>query len=193
MIKKLLIPAAALALAAPLSVSAEPVTYTVDDSHTSVLFFVNHLGFSDMQGEFNDVEASLTLDRGNLAASSLSVILKAVSVDMDHDELNYHIRSSDFFDVLKHSTLTFESTSVAPGAGDTAVVTGNMTMLGETREVTLNVRLTGAGKNPITNNNTVAFNATGTLNRSDWGMTYLVPAVGDEVTLRIDAEFIAAQ
>lgn len=183
----------ALFATAALPAAAAPETYVIDDAHTSVLFFVNHLGFSNMQGEFQDVEATLVLDRDNPERSTLSVTLKSVGVDLDHDELNYHVRSSDFFDVLKFPAVTFKSTQVVPGPDNTAVVTGDLTMLGQTHPVSLSVLLEGDGINPISNARTVAFHATGSLKRSRWGMTYLVPNIGDEVSIRIDSEFIRSE
>lgn len=184
--------AATLFLSAGLTTPAlsETETYTIDAAHTSVLFFVNHLGFSDMQGEFNDVEGTLTLDRDNLADTKVTATLRAVAVDMDDDTLNYHIRSSDFFDVLKFPALSFETTSFTSTGGTSGTLTGSLTMLGISKPVTLDVSLTGEGANPITNNHTVAFKATGSLKRSDWGMTYLVGGVGDEVEILITSELV---
>jgi len=162
--------------------------YKLDEAHTSVLFFVNHLGFSNMQGEFNDVEGTLWLDREDFSKSKVSATMRSVSVDMDHKELNYHIRSSDFFNVLKFPQLTFESTSVTKGEGNTATMTGNLTMMGVTKPVTLAVELSGEGENPLSKKQTVAFHATGKLKRSDYGMNYLVGAIGDEITIQIDTE-----
>jgi len=183
------------ALAAGLMTASAPIVadsndYALDGAHTSVQFYVNHLGFSNMQGEFNDVEATLTLDPDNIEATKLSATMQSVSVDMDHDQLNYHIRSSDFFDVLKHPTLTFVSTSVEKTGDTTAKMTGDLTMLGTTQPVTLDVSLTGEGVNPLSNNYTVAFHATGTLKRSAFGMEYLVGPIGDDVRIDISSELI---
>lgn len=169
---------------------AEVESYTLDASHTSVLFFVNHLGFSDMQGEFNDVEGTLSIDRDNLAATKVTATMRSVAVDMDDDQLNYHIRSSDFFDVLKFPQLTFETTSFTSTGDTSGTLTGTLSMLGVSKPVTLDVSLTGEGPNPITNNHTVAFKATGTLKRSEWGMEYLVGAIGDDVNILITAELV---
>ncbi len=182
-----------LALAAVLAAAAAPVLqaaelWRFDKAHTQVLFTVNHLGFTTMTGQFRVVEGELRLDRDNLATSSVRAVLKADSVDMNHEGIDRHLKNADFFDVERFPELRFVSTAIEPAGDDRLKLTGDLTMLGNTLPVVLDVTVNQIGDHPMSGKPHAGFTATGTLKRSDWGMTYLVGPVGDEIGIRINLE-----
>lgn len=165
-------------------------SYKMDPTHTSVIFIVNHLGFSNYQGRFGGASGELTLDRENPQASSATISIDLTKVDSGLEALDNHMKSADFLDVENHPTATFKSTSVELTGEKTATITGDLSLLGETKPLILDVRLTGEGDHPMTGDHVLGFGATGTVTRSEYGMNYLVPAVSDEVELQISAEFL---
>lgn len=184
----------ALVLAAGLSgaaVSAQAAeSYKLDPSHTSVIFIVNHLGFSNFQGRFGGVSGELTLDRENPGASAAVISVDLNQVDSGVEALDAHMKTADFLNVEKFPTATFKSSSVELVGDNGAKITGDLTLLGETRPLVLDVTLSGDGAHPMTGDQVVGFAATGTVTRSDYGMTFLVPGVGDAVKLQISSEFL---
>ncbi|WP_052065401.1 YceI family protein [Thalassospira australica] len=183
-----LVVAAGLSGAAFSAQAAE--TYKLDPTHTSVVFVVNHLGFSNFQGRFGGISGELTLDRENVSASSATITIDLNQIDSGVEALDNHMKTADFFDVESHPTATFKSTSVELVGDSAAKVTGDLTILGQTKPVVLDVVLTGQGEHPMTGDQVVGFGATTTVTRSDFGMNFLVPGVGDEVALQISSEFL---
>ena len=183
-----------LAITAGLSgmaVSAQAAeTYKLDPSHTSVIFIVNHLGFSNYQGRFGGASGEVTIDREDLAASSAEITIDLTQVDSGFEGLDNHMKTADFLDVENHGTATFKSTSVELTGDNTAKITGDLTLLGQSKPLVLDVILTGEGDHPMTGDHILGFAAKGTVTRSEYGMTYLVPAVSDDVTLQISSEFL---
>ncbi|KZB64497.1 polyisoprenoid-binding protein [Thalassospira lucentensis] len=183
-----------LAIAAGLSgaaVSAQAAeSYKLDPTHTSVIFIVNHLGFSNFQGRFGGTSGELTLDRENPAASSAIITIDLSKVDTGVEGLDNHMKTADFLNVEQNPTATFKSTSIEMTGDKTATITGNLTLLGQTKPLVLDVTLTGEGDHPMTGDHVLGFGATGTVTRSEYGMNYLVPAVSDEVELQISTEFL---
>ena len=184
--------AAASIAAAGLTLAAAPATadtYVIDKGHTHILFQVSHLGFSNTHGEFLEFDGSFEFDPESPGNSRVDVTIDTASIDSGHAERDEHLRNSDFFNVEQHPTMTFETTAVEVTGEDTATLTGDLTLLGTTQPVTLDVTLNGLGPHPFREETTVAgFTATGTINRSDFGMTFGVPAIGDEVTIVIEME-----
>lgn len=183
-----------LAIAAGLSgaaVSAQAAeSYKLDPTHTSVIFIVNHLGFSNFQGRFGGTSGELTLDRENPAASSAIITIDLSKVDTGVEGLDNHMKTADFLNVEQNPTATFKSTSIEMTGDKTATITGDLTFLGQTKPLVLDVTLTGEGDHPMTGDHVLGFGATGTVTRSEYGMNYLVPAVSDEVELQISTEFL---
>lgn len=162
--------------------------YRLDKGHAKILWSVSHFGFSEYTGEFTDFDAQLTLDPAHPAASRLAVTVATPSVATHNDALDRHLKNADFFDVAKHPTASFSSTAVRRTGANTADVTGTFTLLGRSHPLTLAVTFNKAGEN-MGGVYTAGFSATGTIKRSDYGMTYAVPGVSDEVQLRISGEF----
>lgn len=167
--------------------------YTFDKAHTQILFFVNHLGFSNSQGEFHEYDGFFNFDRENPENSKIDVTIKTSSIDMDDKEWDDHMKNEDFFHVEKFPTMTFKSTDIEVSGENTADITGDLTLLGVTKPVTLNVTHNKSGRHPYSGKYVSGFSATTTLKRSDFGMTYGLPAVGDEVEIILEVEGIRTE
>jgi len=166
---------------------AAPETYTVDPMHTIPVYEVNHLGFSTQRGRFNKVSGTIVFDRtAHTVAADISIDVNSLSTGVE--KLETHLKSEDFFDAAKYPTLTFKSTG-AKFDGDRLVsVAGNLTMRGVTRPVTLTVTAFHCGFNPVYKKDECGADATTVVKRSDFGISYGIPAVGDEVKLLIPVE-----
>jgi len=177
---------------------ATPEHYDFDKAHTNIVFYISHMGFSEMVGRFSDFNGTLTLDMDKPEESKVDVTIKPASVKTSSDQLNEHLQDDKFFNTAKFPDMHFVSKSVkvtaAGGSGkdahDLADVTGDLTLLGVTKPVVLHVRLNKADYNPMTNNFEAGFTAEGTLKRSDFGMSAYVPMVGDDVRIFISTEAI---
>lgn len=164
--------------------------YTFDKSHTYINFYINHLGFSDMLGRFTDYEGNFEFDEENPAATTINFSLLPSGIHTSSDLLDSKLQGPDFFNTAQFPDIRFVSTNVDITGENTADVTGNLTLIGVTKPVILHVRLNKTGYNPITSLYQAGFNATATIRRSDFGMTTLLPDVGDEVRLDLSAEAV---
>ena len=169
-------------------------TYETDPSHTLVAWSVSHFGFNDYYGAFGDVEGTLTIDPANPGAAKVDVTIPITSVAVVSDGLRDHLLrpgkdggDPDFFGAEPEAA-RFVSTKVDVDGTD-ATITGNLTMNGVTKPVTIDAEFTGAGQNPMSKVETVGFEGTTTIKRSDFGVSYAVPMVSDEVKLMISAAF----
>lgn len=167
----------------------QPGAYTVDPAHTLVTFRVNHLGFSEYHGQFGNPTGSLTIDPKNPGQAKVDISFPIDSVSTTSDALDKHLKGADFFDAAKHPAGRFTSTAVRV-SGQTAAITGNLTLKGVTRPVTLQAKFVGAGNSPMGGKLNIGFAATTTIKRSDFGISYGVPMVSDTVDLTIDAAFV---
>ena len=171
------------------SVSLHAATYTLEPNYTQGIVRWNHIGFSMPTGQFAQAQGTLEFDAENPTRSSVKVTIPVSSLHTGVPELDEHLRSADFFDAAKFPSITFNSTRLEKGAqANRFEVTGNLTVHGVTRPVTLDVRFLKSGTNPITEVPTVGFDATVTLKRSDFGLGKFVPLVGDEVELHITTQ-----
>lgn len=178
--------AALLLSAAPARAEAE--RYTLDKAHTQIMFKVSHLGFSFSHGRFPDFDGSFTFDRENPANSAVNVTIRTAGIQMDDQKWNDHLKNPDFFNVEAYPEMTFKSTGIKVLSDKTADITGDLTLLGVTKPVTLHVTHNKSDKFPFGDRYVSGFSATGTLKRSDFGMSYGLPGVGDEVQLMIEVE-----
>ena len=170
-------------------------TYTVDGGHTLVQWSVDHFGFNPYYGLFGDVEGTLQLDPANLAATRLNVTVPVTSLSVVSSGLREHMLRDgkdsgkpDFFGASP-APARFVSTQVRRTNDRQAQIAGNLTLNGVTKPVTIAAEFTGAGDNPMNKKPTVGFTGTTTIKRSEFGMNYAVPMVGDEVKLNITAAF----
>lgn len=172
---------------------AEPVTYTLDPAHTNVVWQANHFGFSNPSGKLAKVSGEVTLDEKNPDKSSVHAIINTASNETGSASFNEHLANDKFFNSQKFPTAEFKSTKVELTGKDTAKVTGDLTFLGITKPVILDVKLNKIGENPISKLPTVGFSAKTTVKRSDFGMDYFVatpekPGVSDDVQISIETE-----
>jgi polyisoprenoid-binding protein YceI len=193
--KALLLAAAmpALAQAAPINLNPAAVqsgTYSVEPSHTRLLFAVSHLGFTTWYGQFTHVSGTLVLNPKAVGASTLDIIVPADSVTTTNTTLDGELNSPAWFDTAKYPTIEFKSTRITRTGRDSAVVVGALSFHGVTRPETLHVTFNASGVNVITHQYTVGFNASTVIRRSDFNQTAYVPMIGDDVTLTISAAFV---
>jgi polyisoprenoid-binding protein YceI len=146
------------------------------------------MGLSHSFGKFTDYQGAISLDEADPEKSAVDVVIQTASVDLNDDKWNEHVKGKDFFDVEKFPTMTFKSTKIEKTGDQTANVTGDLTLLGVTKPVTLTVVHNKTGKHPMKDVMATGFSATGTIKRSDFGMKYGLPMVGDDVKLIIEAE-----
>ena len=163
-------------------------TYKVDTGHTQVLFTVMHLGISRYTGQFTQPTGTLVLDTADPAKSKVDVTFMIDKVSTTVPALDAHLKKADFFDMEKFPEGKFVSTSVK-ASGKTATIMGNLTLRGVTKPVTLNATFTGGGPHPMSKKPNVGFSATTTIKRSEFGISYGIPMVSDDVELVIHAAF----
>ena len=175
-------------LGAAVSAQAAPVTYKLDPGHTMVLFSWNHFGYSNPVADFGLGEGTLVFDEQHPAQSSVEVTLPLANLDTHVPALDKHLKEADFFDADKYPTVTFKSTKVQPLGGHKFKVTGDLTVHGVTKPLVLSAHLNKVGVHPMAKVQAIAFDATGTLNRSDFGVKAYVPYVSDEIKLQITTE-----
>ncbi len=177
----------AAALLGASAAHAEPATYTLDPAHTQVSFAIERFGFNNVLGRFDDVSGAVVLDEANPANSSVRATIRTASVDSGNDTRDEHLREQRWLNVAQFPTMEFRSTRVEITGERTARVTGDLTLLGQSHPVTLDVTLNQLGPLPNNQRQAAGFTATGALNRSTWGSTLAAQLIGDEVSIRIEA------
>jgi polyisoprenoid-binding protein YceI len=181
-----------IALASSLLLASSPLfatTYTLEPDYTQGVFRWDHLGFSSPAAQFSQAEGTLEFDPADPTRSSVKVTIPLESLHTGVPELDEHLRSKDFFETSRFPTATFTSTRVQKDAATGQLkVTGDLSLHGVTKPVTLDVRLTKIGANARTNVPTIGFDATTTLKRSEFGLGHFVPLVSDEIQIRIGCE-----
>ena len=171
------------------SVSAYSDEYVIDTkgAHAFVQFRVKHLGYSWLDGRFNDFSGEFTYDAENPAKNKVSVTVDMASLDSNHAERDKHLRSSDFLNVSKYGTASFTSKGYKPTGKDKAVISGDLTLFGETREVSFDVERIGGGKDPW-GGFRQGFEGKLTINPENWGAKMSFPIT--EVELKLSVEGI---
>lgn len=174
------------------SAHAEPAEWAIDGSHSRVGFSVPHMVVSEVDGRFKSVTGKVVLDDADLTKSTVQIEIDANSIDTEDQKRDEHLKSPDFFDTAKNPKITFKSTSIKK-AGKAFKVTGDLTMRGVTKPVTLDVELSKEVKNPW-GKLVRGVKVKGKLNRQDFGIAWNKSldvggvVVGDEVTLNIQLE-----
>lgn len=190
LMKKTGIAAAALLLSS--MAFAEPAgTYQFDKkgAHQFVMFKISHLGYSWLYGRFNDFNGTFTVDAENPENSKVEATIQTASVDSNHAERDKHLRSDDFLDVDKYPTATFKSTSIEQTGDDTAKITGDFTLHGVTKPVTLDAKMIGYGDDPW-GGYRMGLEASTTLTLSDFGITKDLGPASETVDIIISVEGI---
>ena len=185
---------ALVAAAVPLAAFAAPENYTMDPYHTYPQFEVSHLGFSHMRGRFDRTTGKFTVDRA-AKTGSLELVVQTASISTgDNDKgsrpraRDEHLRSPDFFNVAEFPTMTFKGTGVKFQGDNVQSIDGQITLLGVTRPLTITLDTWKCGPHPVSKKEMCGGNAQGTVKRSDFGMKFGIPAVGDELKLWIEFE-----
>lgn len=163
--------------------------YKIDPYHTQVLFSVSHFGFTNYSGNFSDISGSLTLNVKDIVKSKLDIQIPIASIQTTSAKLTQELKDPDWFDAKQYPTARFVSVKTVKTGEKTADVTGNLTLHGITKPVTLHITYIGAGVNPLNKAYTVGFQITGKINRGEFGIKTYLPKVGDEVDLTIAAAF----
>ena len=190
---------------APITIAAPAGDYVVDPTHASVEFKLHHVGLSYYGLKFRTYDATVSFDPANIAASKVSATIKASDILAGYpaDYVANHpgtkfksweddlANSTNFLDAKQFPTITFVSTSVEPSGERSAKVTGDLSLKGVTKPVTLDVTFSGeTASHPFGKVPAIGFSATGSFNRADFGLTYLAGMIGDDVKVEIEGDFI---
>jgi polyisoprenoid-binding protein YceI len=179
---------ASLVLALPVQpAEAAPMSYEIDGVHSAVHFSVNHLGTGTAWGRFNEVSGSFTHDAEKPAGSSVQLTINAESVDSANEKRDQHLRSPDFFDAKQFPEITFKSTAVKEIAAGDLEITGDLTLRGVTKSVTVRADHVGEGKDPW-GNFRKGYDIVFSIAREDYGVSYMKGGLGADVKIYISVE-----
>lgn len=187
--------AAGVSAASAQTIGVPAGRYVADPAHTNVLWMLSHFGTSTYIGRFSDIKATLALDAADPTKSVLTATIDPKSVDTNYPakdkDFNAEVSGEAFFDAAKFDTITFVSKEITTTGADTGTVTGDLTFHGVTKPMTLDVKLNAAlNPHPMYKKPVVGFSATGTIKRSDFGVSALAGPIGDDVKLMIETEFV---
>ena len=168
---------------------AASAEYQLEKTHVDVLFAISHLGFTQKHGSFRDLDAKLNCDPEKLEACRVEVVIRAASIDTGSDARDKDLKGDRFFDVARFPEIRFVSRKVTRTQANGLRVEGELTLHGVTKPLTLEGTLNKVGPNPFDKRPTLGFSAHGELKRSEFGLTGLIPMIGDDVSITIDAEF----
>ena len=178
-----------IAVAAFTGGNARAEKYALDPTHTFVVFKITDLGYSHVVGWFTAVAGELTFDPADVTRSALNVTIKTASIDTHFARRNKDLMSPDFLNVAEFPEMTFKSTSVERTGDKKGKVTGELTLLGVTKPVTMDVTFTKVAPNPFHSNTpTAGFEAHTVIKRSEFGMKAEIPNIGDDVDISIDSQ-----
>lgn len=163
-----------------------------DPPHSQLGFTVTHLGISDVSGTFNDFDATVASKKADFSDAVFELTAKTASIDTRVAARNNHLKSADFFDAEKYPAITFKSTSIKKKKKNTYKLTGDLTMHGITKQVTMDLMYRGQVENAMNKKQTAGFQVSGTIKRSDFGIGPKFPAamISDEVRIKADGEFV---
>ena len=163
--------------------------YALDPTHTFVVFKITDMGYAHIVGWFTGVAGQLTFDPADVTKSALNVTIKTASIDTHFAQRNKDLMSPDFLNVAEFPEMTFKSTSVEKTGDKEGKVTGELTLLGVTKPVSMDVTFNKIAPNPFNRNTpTAGFEAHTAIKRSDFGMKAEIPNIGDEIDISIDAQ-----
>lgn len=163
--------------------------YKLDKDHASLLFTINHMGFSSYVGRFNAFDVSLDFNPDDIENSRVEATIDMRSIDVNNPSFAATLIGTAWLDTENFPQAVFRSVSVEKVNNEQLRVLGKLTFLGLTNEVTMDVKLNGAGNNPLTRRYTLGFEANLRFKRADFGLKKFIPVVGDEVSIEIHSEF----
>ncbi|PLX04827.1 MAG: polyisoprenoid-binding protein [Marinilabiliales bacterium] len=158
-------------LIASLGMYAQKTTYGFDKAHTNVRFTISHMVITEVDGNFSDFEGKVVTTKEDFSDADISFTIQVASINTDDDKRDEHLRSPDFFDVANHPEITFKSTSMEKVSDKKYKLSGDLTMHGVTKNITLDVKYGGTIVDPW-GNTKAGFKLTGEINRLDWGLKY---------------------
>ena len=157
--------------------------FALDKPHTQIKFSVNRGGWSRVAGWFEKFDGAINFDQANVANSSVEATISTASINTGFAKRDAHLRSPDFFNAKEFPNMTFKSTKVEKTGAKTGKMMGNLTLLGVTKPVTLEVTFNRLAAHPRNKKTFAGFTARGKIKRSDYGMTFILKAVSDEVEI----------
>lgn len=167
-------------------------TWTVDNAHAKLAFSTVHLGISDVSGSFNEFDATIVAAEEDFSDAVFKLTVDVASIDTKVGMRDDHLRSADFFEVEKYPEMTYKSTSIKKAGQDRYTLTGDLTLHGVTKPVTMELWYRGTIENEQSGAVTSGFQVTGTIKRTDFnvGPSFPFGMISDEVTIKADGEFI---
>lgn len=180
-----------LAAVALMNTAVFAQTWNVNKAHSHFTFTITHLAVSDVDGLFKDFDATIVSSKSDFSDAKVTFTAKTASVTTGVDARDNHIKSPDFFDVAKYPTINFVSNAITPAGTNKYKLTGNLTLNGVTKPVTLDLWYRGTVTNPMSKAPDAGFQVTGSINRSDFtfGSKFGSPMLSDEVTFKASGEF----
>lgn len=170
-------------------IAMEPGNYSLDTDHASLLFKVDHMGFSTFVGRFNQFDAQLNFNAAKPTQSSLQATVDMTSVDVNNEKFEKALKGSFWLNTKKYPQAYFETTSAQQISEQVLRFKGNLTFLGVTKPIFVDVTINGAADNLVSGKYTIGFSALATFKRSEFGLSTFIPTVGDDIELEIHAEF----
>jgi len=163
-----------------------------DQPHSQLGFTVKHLGIADVSGVFKDFDVTVTSSKPDFSDAVFELNAKVASIDTRVEMRNNHLKSADFFDAEKYPTMHFKSTSLESAGENKYKLTGDLTLHGITKPVTMDLEYRGTVENPMSKKQTAGFQLTGIIKRSDFnlGNGFPPPMISDEVHIKADGEFL---
>ena len=167
-------------------------TWQNDDPHSQLGFTVTHLGIADVSGTINDIDVNVISSKSDFSDAQFELTAKTASIDTRVEARNNHLKSADFFDAEKYPTMTFKSSTIKNVGKNQYELSGNLTLHGITKPVTMDVVYKGTIENPMSKKQTAGFQITGVIKRSDFaiGEKFPAPMISDEVRIKADGEFV---
>jgi polyisoprenoid-binding protein YceI len=175
-----------------LAATTQPALWKSDKAHSQLGFTVTHLGISDVSGTFNDFDVSIRATKEDFSDAAIEMTAKVASIDTRVEARDNHLKSADFFDAEKHPEIKFKSTSLKKNGKNRFSLTGDLTIHGVTKKVTMDLIYRGSTLNPMSKAKTVGFQLKGTIDRRDFniGAGFPPPMISNQVRILADGEFV---
>jgi len=176
-------------------INAQQVNWGIDKAHSKIQFDIDHMVISEVSGQFQDYNASITATKDDFSDVKIDLSIQAKSIDTDNEKRDQHLASADFFNAEKYPTITFKSNKLEKVSDNKYKLTGDFTMHGVTKKISLDVKYGGTLKDPW-GNTRAGFKVTGTINRTEYGLTYnsVLEAggvmIGEEVRINCNIELV---
>jgi len=187
-----------LAMVLSLALGVQAQTWNFDKAHTTIGFSARHMVIANVAGKFEDYDGQVMFDGKNLGAGMVNLTINVQSINTDNDTRDKHLRSSDFFDMEKYPAITFKSTKIVKGEGNNFKLTGDLTMKGITKSVTLDCVLNGIITDPM-GNTRAGFSGTGMIKRHDYNIAWDNKIqdgsfiVGEDIAINLQIELTKAE